>query len=88
MEPIPLTGSIGVVTINMSRIGYLAKTKEEFFARLGELMDMAKDSLEIKRKVLENLTDSGLYPYSQFYLRRVGKKVSASTGRTISPLSA
>lgn len=67
----PLTGSIGVVTINMSRIGYLAKTKEEFLSRLEKLMDMAQDSLEIKRKVLENLTDSGLYPYSQFYLRQV-----------------
>ncbi|MBO8157991.1 ribonucleoside triphosphate reductase [Thermosyntropha sp.] len=67
----PLTGSIGVVTINMSRIGYLSKTKEEFFERLAHIMDLAKNSLQIKRKVLENLTESGLYPYSQFYLRRI-----------------
>ncbi len=67
----PLTGSIGVVTINMSRIGYLAQDKADFYHRLTLLMDMAKDSLEIKRKVLENLTESGLYPYSQFYLRGV-----------------
>ncbi len=67
----PLTGSIGVVTINMSRIGYLAKDKQEFLARLAQIMDMARDSLETKRKILETLTDSGLYPYSQFYLRGV-----------------
>lgn len=67
----PLTGSIGVVTINMPRIGYLAKNKEDYLNRLADIMDMAKDSLEIKRKVLENLTESGLYPYSQYYLRGV-----------------
>ncbi len=67
----PLTGSIGVVTINMSRLGYLAKDKEEYFRRLGDIMDIARDSLEIKRKVLETLTEYGLYPYSQFYLRGV-----------------
>ncbi|HZK42924.1 MAG TPA: ribonucleoside triphosphate reductase [Syntrophomonadaceae bacterium] len=67
----PLTGSIGVVTINMSRLGYLSKTKKEYFARLAEIMDTAKDSLETKRKLLETLTESGLYPYSQFYLRQV-----------------
>jgi anaerobic ribonucleoside-triphosphate reductase len=67
----PLTGSIGVVTINMSRLGYLSHTREEFYERLARIMDMAKDSLENKRKVLESLTESGLYPYSQFYLRGV-----------------
>jgi ribonucleoside-triphosphate reductase len=67
----PLTGSIGVVTINMSRMGYLSRSKEEYLSRLGDIMDVARDSLEIKRKVLESLTDSGLYPYSQFYLRNV-----------------
>ncbi len=67
----PLTGSIGVVTINMSRLGYLATDKEDYFSRLTDLMDMAQNSLQIKRKVLENLTESGLYPYSQFYLREV-----------------
>jgi len=73
----PLTGSVGVVTINLPRIGYLAQDKDDYFQRLAYIMDMARDSLEIKRKVLENLTDSGLYPYSQFYLRGVKE----STGR-------
>ncbi|SHG53076.1 ribonucleoside-triphosphate reductase class III catalytic subunit [Thermosyntropha lipolytica DSM 11003] len=67
----PLTGSIGVVTINMSRIGYLSKSKAEFFERLAHMMDLARNSLQIKRKTLENLTEAGLYPYSQFYLRHV-----------------
>jgi anaerobic ribonucleoside-triphosphate reductase len=67
----PLTGSIGVVTINMSRLGYLAENQEDFLRRLTRLMDLAQNSLEIKRKVLENLTDAGLYPYSQFYLRNI-----------------
>lgn len=69
----PLTGSIGVVTINLPRIGYLSKTKKEFFTRLKELMDLAKTSLEIKRKVLEDWTEKGLYPYSKFYLENVKK---------------
>ena len=67
------TGSIGVVTINMPRIGYLSKTKREFFKRLGELMDSAKESLEIKRKAIENFADKGLYPYSKFYLQGIKK---------------
>lgn len=68
-----LTGSIGVVTINIPRISYLSKTKKELFQRLGSLMDLAKESLEIKRKVIENFTDKGLYPYSKFYLAGVKK---------------
>ncbi len=67
----PLTGSIGVVTLNIPRIGYLAKDEDEFFERLGGLMETAKASLEIKRKVLEAFTDNGLYPYSRRYLRHV-----------------
>jgi len=63
-----LTGSIGVCTINMPRIGYLSKTKEEFFQRLKRLMDLAKESLEIKRKTIEDFMEKGLYPYSRFYL--------------------
>ena len=70
----PMTGSIGVVTINLPRIGYLANNKEEFFSRLEKLMEAAKNSLEIKRKVLEQFTDYGLYPYSKFYLRDVKKR--------------
>ncbi len=69
----PLTGSIGVVTVNMPRIGYLSKTKREFFKRLGNLMDLAHESLEIKRKALENFMEKGLYPYSRYYLASVKK---------------
>jgi ribonucleoside-triphosphate reductase len=64
----PLTGSIGVVTINLPRIGFLSKDDDEFFQRLSDIMDIARDSLEIKRKVLEHFTDAGLYPYSKHYL--------------------
>ncbi len=67
----PLTGSIGVVTINLPRIGYLSKTKEEFFERLDNLMQIASESLEIKRAVLEDLTDKGLYPYAKYYLNSI-----------------
>ncbi|MCS7201368.1 MAG: ribonucleoside triphosphate reductase [Dictyoglomus sp.] len=67
----PLTGSIGVVTINLPRLGYLSKNEDEFFDRLAFLMDLAKESLEIKRKVLEDLTHKNLYPYSKYYLSGV-----------------
>jgi ribonucleoside-triphosphate reductase (formate) len=67
------TGSIGVVTINLPRIGYLSKTKKEFFERLARVMDLAKESLEIKRKTIENFIDKGLYPYSRFYLSDIKK---------------
>lgn len=67
----PLTGSIGVVTLNMPRIGLTSTSEEEFLNRVVELMDVAKESLEIKRKYLERLTDSNLYPYTKFYLRDV-----------------
>jgi len=67
----PLTGSIGVVTLNLPRIGYLATNEDDFFERLDTLMETAKDSLEIKRKVLEGFTEKGLYPYSKRYLRHV-----------------
>lgn len=66
-----LTGSIGVVTINLPRIGYLAESKEEFFTRLDRQMDIARESLEIKRKVLERLAHANLYPYTAFYLRKI-----------------
>lgn len=64
----PLTGSIGVVTVNLARIGYLSKNKKEFFNRLEKIIDTAKKSLEIKRKTLENFTEKGLYPYSKHFL--------------------
>jgi ribonucleoside-triphosphate reductase len=67
----PLTGSIGVITINMPRIGFLSGDEEEFLKRLDKLMDTAKDSLETKRKVLENFTEGNLYPYTKYYLRNV-----------------
>lgn len=67
----PLTGSIGVVTINLPRIGYLSKTKKEFFDRLKELIVLAKSSLTKKRKVLEKFTEKNLYPYSKFYLEEI-----------------
>src|SRR3990172_7305411 len=67
----PLTGSIGVVTLNMPRIGYLSKDEDEFFERLDSVMQVAKSSLEIKRKVLEAFTENGLYPYSRRYLRNI-----------------
>lgn len=70
----PLTGSIGVVTINLPRIGYLAEDESEYFALLSKYADIAKNSLEIKRKVVENQTEKGLYPYSAFYLRDVKKR--------------
>lgn len=64
----PLTGSIGVVTINMPRLGYTSKNKKEFYQKLDRLMDIAKESLETKRKLVEGLTEKGLYPYTKFYL--------------------
>lgn len=70
----PLTGSIGVVTVNLPKIGYLAHNKEEYFKMLGERMDLAKESLEIKRKLLEKLTDANLYPYTKFYLRNIKQR--------------
>ncbi len=70
----PLTGSIGVVTINMPRLGYRSRSKEEFLYHLGYIMDLARDSLEMKRKVLERFTESGLYPYTKFYLRNIQQR--------------
>ncbi|HQA91065.1 MAG TPA: ribonucleoside triphosphate reductase, partial [Sedimentisphaerales bacterium] len=67
----PLTGSIGVVTINMPRLGHISADESEFVTRLDRLMDLARSSLEIKRKLLERLTDRNLYPYTRFYLRSV-----------------
>ena len=74
----PLTGSIGVVTLNMPRIGYLAKSKEDFLGRVRYLMDLAKESLLLKRRVLENLMDTGLYPYSRHYLASVKERFGDS----------
>ena len=72
----PLTGSIGVVTLNLPRIGYLAKDEVDFFEQLDTLIQYAAESLGIKRKILEKFTEGDLYPYSKFYLR----KIKESTG--------
>ncbi len=72
----PLTGSIGVVTINLPRIAYLSEDEDEFFSRLTHLIEIASTSLEIKRKIVEDFTQRGLYPYSKVYL----EEVKRSTG--------
>ena len=72
----PLTGSVGDVTVNLPRLGHTSRNERDFHAQLERLMEVAKTSLEIKRKMLESLTERGLYPYSQHYLRNI----KASTG--------
>jgi len=67
----PLTGSIGVVTLNMPRVGFESDDEQQWFSRIDELMEKAKDSLEVKRGVLEDFTNDGLYPYSKYYLSGV-----------------
>ncbi len=69
----PLTGSIGVVTVNLPRLALNSADKKDFYAKLDELLDLAKDSLEIKRKTVERLTEANLYPYTKYYLRDVKK---------------
>jgi len=70
----PLTGSIGVVTLNLPRAAYQAANQEDFFARIAELMKLAHQSLEIKRKQLERFTEEGLYPFSRFYLSGIRER--------------
>lgn len=70
----PQTGSIGVVTINMPRLGFTSIDENDFMRKLEYLMELAKESLEIKRKSIETLTNAGLYPYSKFYLRHVNER--------------
>ncbi len=67
----PLTGSIGVVTINLPRLAYVSDSESEFFIRLWQQMQLAKNSLEIKRKIIEDQTEKGLYPYAAHYLEDV-----------------
>jgi anaerobic ribonucleoside-triphosphate reductase len=73
----PLTGSVGVVTINLPRLGYLSADEAELFERFGHLIDLAVQSLHIKRKVLERFTEQGLYPYSAHYLEGVKHSAGA-----------
>lgn len=70
----PLTGSIGVVTMNLPRLAFLAENEHEFFSLLSEKMELAKESLEKKRKVLEKFSDKDLYPYTKFYLRDIKER--------------
>lgn len=70
------TGSVGVVTINLPRIGYLAKTKKEFFKELAKIMDLASESLVIKRKVINHLLETGLFPYTKRYLKHLNNHFS------------
>ncbi len=90
----PLTGSVGVVTINLPRIGYSSvdqsegadSFKDNFFNTLGKTMDLAKESLEIKRKILERFTDQNLYPYTSFYLKDIHKRMGTYWGNHFSTI--
>src|SRR3989339_2288022 len=82
----PKTGSIGVVTIDLPRIGFTSKTKTEFFGKLSHLMGLAKESLEIKRKALDDFMDKGLYPYSRHYLQDVKKMRNTYFGNHFSTI--
>lgn len=70
----PLTGSIGVVTINLPRMGYSAENEADFFAKLESLMQLGRESLRVKRRILEKLTDNGLYPYARYYLSAIKER--------------
>ena len=65
------TGSLGVVTINLPRIGYLASSEADFYGRLSQMMDLAAESLMAKRKVINHLLDAGLFPYTKRYLQHL-----------------
>lgn len=70
----PLTGSIGVVTLNMPRIGYEASGEADFFSRLDRVLALSVESLELKRKHIEKWTGEGLYPYCRIYLEGIKEK--------------
>lgn len=70
----PMTGSVGVVTVNLPRLALKTETEGEFREGLARLMEVAKQSLEVKRKALERLTEAGLYPYTKFYLRDIHER--------------
>jgi ribonucleoside-triphosphate reductase (formate) len=82
----PLTGSIGVVTLNLPRLAYMAGSRENFYKGLDELMRISKESLEVKRKVLEDLTEQGLYPYSRHYLADIKKRRGTYWGNHFSTI--
>ncbi len=78
--------SIGVITIDLPRVGYLSKTKEEFFDKIAEIMDAAKDGLVVKRKTIERFTEEGLYPYSKVYLEPIKESVGSYWGNHFSTI--
>ena len=82
----PLTGSVGVVTLNMARLGYLARDEQDFVDRLERLMETSRTSLEIKRKMLETFTERGLYPYSYYFLRMVKARTGKYWGNHFSTI--
>ncbi len=82
----PLTGSVGVVTINLPRLAYLSESEDDFYRRLEHLMEIARTSLEIKRKMLEHLTERGLYPYSRHYLEAVKQQTGTYWGNHFSTI--
>jgi anaerobic ribonucleoside-triphosphate reductase len=73
----PLTGSIGVVTLNLPRIGYLSENEEDFLARLTALSDLAAESLALKRAVIERETERGMYPFSARFLAPIKEREGA-----------
>lgn len=73
----PLTGSLNVITINLPRIGYLSKSEDDFIEKLNDLLDLAKEAHIIKRKVINDFTDKGMYPYTSFYLQDVKKRTGS-----------
>ncbi len=70
----PMTGSVGVVTINLPRLALQSKNEKSFRAMIKKTMDIAKESLEVKRSTIERLTEANLYPYTKFYLRDIKKR--------------
>ncbi len=82
----PLTGSIGVVTINLPRAAYITDSMTDFFERIGRLMKLAYESLELKRKQLERFTEEGLYPYSKFYLAGIRERTGCFWGNHFSTI--
>ncbi|MHB1354355.1 MAG: ribonucleoside triphosphate reductase [Anaerolineae bacterium] len=82
----PLTGSIGVVTLNLTRIGYLAASEDDFFRRVADMMDIAKESLIIKRRVIERFTEGGLYPYARHYLEDIRQRMGKYWGNHFSTI--
>jgi ribonucleoside-triphosphate reductase len=70
----PLTGSIGVITINLPKLAYVSHDEADFFDRLSNFMELARNSLKIKRKTLEKLTDDNLYPYAKYYLSAIKER--------------